>query len=60
MIVNLHPYSAGEKNFGYWGQWIQPLGKPRKDGRDVQPALVIGLHHVTDRDSAPVQYNGIV
>ena len=29
-------------------------------GRDVQPALVIGRHHVTERDSAPVQYNDIV
>ena len=29
-------------------------------GRDVQPALVIGRHYVTERDSAPVQYNGIV
>ena len=30
-------------------------------GRNVQPALaVIGRHSVTERDSAPVQYNGIV
>ena len=29
-------------------------------GRDVQPALVIGRLYVTERDSAPVQYNGIV
>eukprot|EP00959_Pyramimonas_sp_CCMP1952_P320694 6710945-Pyramimonas_sp.AAC.1 len=29
-------------------------------GRDVQPALVIGRHYVTERDSAPVQCNGIV
>ena len=29
-------------------------------GRDVQPALVIGRHYVTERDSAPVQYNDIV
>ena len=30
-------------------------------GRDAQPgALVIGRHYVTERDSAPVQYNGIV
>ena len=28
--------------------------------RDVQPALVIGRHYVTERGSAPVQYNGIV
>ena len=28
--------------------------------RDVQPALVIGRHYVTERDSAPVQYNSIV
>ena len=27
--------------------------------RDVQPAL-IGRHYITERDSAPVQYNGIV
>ena len=27
---------------------------------DVQPALVIGRHYVTEHDSAPVQYNGIV
>ena len=31
------------------------------DGRDVQPgALVIGRHYITERDSVPVQYNGIV
>ena len=44
-------------------------GRPRggvgagagEQGRDVQPgALVIGRHCVTERDSAPVQYNGIV
>ena len=29
-------------------------------GRDAQPALVIGRHYITERDSAPVQYNGIV
>ena len=29
-------------------------------GRDAQPALVIGRHYVTERDSAPVQYNGIL
>ena len=29
-------------------------------GRDAQPALVIGRHCVTELDSAPVQYNGIV
>ena len=29
-------------------------------GRDVHPALVIGRHYVTERDSAPVQYNGIL
>ena len=29
-------------------------------GRDAQPALVIGRHCVTERDSAPVRYNGIV
>ena len=28
--------------------------------RDAQPALVIGRHYITERDSAPVQYNGIV
>ena len=28
-------------------------------GRDVQPAL-IGRHNVTEHDSAPVQYDGIV
>ena len=28
--------------------------------RDAQPALVIGRHYMTERDSAPVQYNGIV
>ena len=33
-----------------------------EDGRDdAQPgALVIGRHYVTERDSAPVQYNGIL
>ena len=30
-----------------------------EDGRDVQPAL-IGRQYVTERDSAPVQYSGIV
>ena len=29
-------------------------------GRDAQPALVIGRHYVTERDSAPVQYTGVV
>ena len=29
-------------------------------GRDAQPALVIGRHYITERDSAPVQYNGVV
>ena len=30
-------------------------------GRDAQPALVIGRHYMTERDSsAPVQYNGIL
>ena len=29
-------------------------------GSDVQPALVIGRHYITEYDSAPVQYNGIV
>ena len=29
-------------------------------GRDAQPALVIGRHYITGRDSAPVQYNGVV
>ena len=28
-------------------------------GKDVQPAL-IGRHYVSERDSAPVQYNGIL
>ena len=27
---------------------------------DAQPALVIGRHYITEGDSAPVQYNGIV
>ena len=30
-----------------------------KKGRDVQSAL-IGRHYVTERDSVPVQYNGVV
>ena len=34
-------------------------GVRAEDGRDVQLAL-IGRHHVTERDSAPVQSNGIV
>ena len=30
-------------------------------GRNVQPALaVIGRHYVSERDSVPVQYNGVV
>ena len=29
-------------------------------GRNVQPALAIGRHYMTERDSAPVQYNGVV
>ena len=28
--------------------------------RDAQPALVIGRHYTTQRDSAPVQYNDIL
>ena len=34
--------------------------RPQPPGRDAQPALVIGRHYVTERDSAPVQYNGVV
>ena len=37
---------------------VEPFMEPAL-GRDVQPAL-IGRHYVTERDSAPVQYNGIV
>ena len=29
-------------------------------GSDAQPALVIGRHYINERDSAPVQYNGIM
>ena len=29
-------------------------------GRDAQPGALFGRHYVTARDSAPVQYNGIV
>ena len=29
-------------------------------GREAQPALVIGRHYITERDSAPVQYNGVL
>ena len=29
-------------------------------GRDAQPALLIGRHYAIERDSAPVQYNGVV
>ena len=29
-------------------------------GRGAQPALVIVRHYITERDSAPVQHNGIV
>ena len=31
-----------------------------ESGRDALPALVIGQHYITERDSVPVQYNGIV
>ena len=42
-----------------WHPWA-PWGAPWSGkGRNVQPAL-IGRHYVTERDSAPVQYNGIV
>ena len=35
------------------------VGNPK--GRDAQPgALVIGRRYTTERDSAPVQYNGVV
>ena len=44
--------------------WRASFGGRRSNGspggRDVQPALVIGRHYVTERDSAPVQYNGVV
>ena len=36
------------------GNVFRPLG------RDAQPAFVIGRHYTTERDSAPVQYTGIV
>ena len=42
------------------GGVVTPVVLGPSGGRDVQPALVIGRHHVTERDSAPVQYNGIV
>ena len=38
---------------------VLKLEDGRAIGRDVQPAL-IGRHYVTERDSAPVQNNGIV
>ena len=44
------PYTA-ELDFKNGGIWM--VG-------DAQPALVIGRHYITERDSAPVQYNGNV
>ena len=54
---------------GGWAVWaweamtgdyvLQFRQKPNSAGRDVQPAL-IGRYYVTERDSAPVLYNGIV
>ena len=55
MIVNLHPYTAG----GYAVAGVARVGSG-ESSRDAQPALVIGRHYITERDSAPVQYNGIV
>ena len=72
-MVNLHPYNTeGEEPIRVDATlqladadstriagavvWMEPEGL---DGRDAQPAL-IGRHYVTERDSAPVQYTGIV
>ena len=35
-------------------------GSPDVFSRDVQPALVIGREYTTERDSVPVQYNGVM
>ena len=69
--VNLQPYSAGPivlvayyvigiplAIFLSFYLKIGPMGLAI--GRDAQPALVIGRHYITERDSAPVQYNGIL
>ena len=49
---------------GAWdaAEWCVPGPAPALQlwGSDVQPALVIGRHYITKRDSAPVQYNGIM
>ena len=34
-------------------------GREGPVNRDAQPALVIGRHYIIERDSAPVQYDGI-
>ena len=39
---------------------VEEVGGEAPDGRDAQPALLIGRHYITERDSAPVQNNGIV
>ena len=38
----------------------QILREEAEGGRDAQSALVIGRPYVSEHDSAPVQYNGIV
>ena len=43
-----------------FAQAEEVLRNASKEGRDAQPAHVIGRHYITERDSAPVQYNGIV
>ena len=56
--VNLHPYNADRYNRE---AEIIDDDEMKMYGRDApQPALVIGRHYTTERDSAPVQYNGVV
>ena len=45
------------QNCGTWSKFAE---LERSLGRDAQPALVIGRHCITECDSAPVQYNGVV
>ena len=64
--VDLSDHMYGDKDTWAlsWRATHTPHGMcpfyPSLVGRDAQPALVIGRQYITERDSAPVQYNGIV
>ena len=69
MDINLRHYTAGamageeeEEEDTIEKEWevVDTAALSPSAGRDVQPALVIGRHYMTERGSAPVQYSDIV